>query len=135
MIEAAKYCNQEKIEMFAIMFHNTLPLAVGTSEAFINKHIAAVGTRFRLLQCALSLLQGDILPKSLSKNVLRERIYSACFDVFCTYTHCPTQKSPQLREDISILIKFWQNMRSDKKYLMTNSIAGKLAGFLKKKIT
>ncbi|XP_065226540.1 phosphatidylinositol 4-kinase alpha isoform X2 [Planococcus citri] len=122
LIETAKYCNHEKIEMFLVMLHNTLPLAVGTPEAFLNRHIAAIGTRFRLLQCGLSLLQGDILPKSLSKNVLRERIYSACFDVFCTDMQCPTQKPPQLREDISILIKFWQTMHSDKKYLMTSSI-------------
>lgn len=111
--------------MFLVMLHNTLPLAVGTPEAFLNRHIAAIGTRFRLLQCGLSLLQGDILPKSLSKNVLRERIYSACFDVFCTDTQCPSQKPPQLREDIAILIKFWQTMHSDKKYLMTSSIGGK----------
>lgn len=39
----------------------------------------------RLLACGLSLLQGDVLPRSLSKNVLRERIYCNCLDYFC----CP----------------------------------------------
>lgn len=73
--------------------------------------------RFRLLTCGLSLLQGDILPKSLAKNVLRERIYSCCLDYFCQPQRCPTRTSVNLREDIIILIRFWQNMHSDKKYL------------------
>lgn len=47
LIETAKYCNHEKIEMFVMMLHNTLPLAVGSVDAIINKHIAAIGTRFK----------------------------------------------------------------------------------------
>lgn len=47
LIETAKYCNHEKVEMFVMMLHNTLPLAVGSVDAIINKHIAAIGTRFK----------------------------------------------------------------------------------------
>lgn len=79
---------------------------------------------FRLLACALSLLQSDVLPRSMSKNVLRERVYSACLDYFCTGFKCPTQSPVQLSEDIHALIKFWQIMYSDKKYLMASVIGG-----------
>ena len=61
----------------------------------------------------------------MSKNILRERIYSACLDVFCCDAECPPQKLPQLTEDIAILTKFWHTMHSDKKYLMTSSIGGR----------
>jgi phosphatidylinositol 4-kinase len=77
-----------------------------------------------LLSCALSLLQSDVLPRSLSKNVLRERVYSTCLDYFCTGFQSPTQSSHQLKEDITALIKFWQTMHSDKKYLMASVVGG-----------
>ena len=38
----------------------------------------------RLLNCGMSLLQGEVLPKSLAKHVLRQRIYSCSLDFFCT---------------------------------------------------
>ncbi|CAB0019336.1 unnamed protein product [Nesidiocoris tenuis] len=76
----------------------------------------------RLLSCALSLLQSDVLSRSLSKNVLRERVYSICLDHFCTGFRNPTQSPQQLSEDIIALIKFWQTMHSDKKYLMASVI-------------
>lgn len=78
---------------------------------------------YRLLTCGLSLLQGEILPKGLAKNVLRERIYCSCLDYFCQPQKCPTQSSAALREDIIVLARFWQNMHSDKKYLK-ESIVG-----------
>lgn len=78
---------------------------------------------YRLLSCGLSLLQGEILPKGLAKNVLRQRIYFSCLDYFCQAQKCPTQSSAALREGIIILTKFWQSMRSDKKYLK-ESIVG-----------
>lgn len=78
----------------------------------------------RLLTCGLSLLQGDVLQRSLSKNVLRERIYCTCLDYFCCPPRCPTQRSSELREDVLVLIKFWQTMHSDKKYLMASVVGG-----------
>lgn len=44
----------------------------------------------------------------LSKNVLRERIYSNCLDYFCRERQLPTQEIDQLSEDIVTLIRFWQ---------------------------
>ncbi|VVC31966.1 Hypothetical protein CINCED_3A020388 [Cinara cedri] len=122
VVDNVKSCSQEKVEMLAMMFHRSLPMSVGTSDAFISRHIDAIGTRFRLLQCGLTLLQGDVLPKSLGKNILRERVYCACFDTYTTPVHCPTQRGSELRDDILALTKFWQTMHSDKKYLMASVI-------------
>ena len=61
------------------MFDVTLPFDVGNQVPRMSRHPSAAGTRFRLLHCALSLLQGDILPRSLSKNLLRERVYQVLF--------------------------------------------------------
>ena len=49
----------------------------------ICRHISTVGTRFRLLICGMIMLQGDVLPKSMAKNILRQRIYSVALDYFC----------------------------------------------------
>ena len=68
------------------MFEVTLPFDVGSRTPKMSRHPAAAGTRFRLLQCALSLLQGDQLARSLAKNLLRERIYqvsSSLKDLIC----------------------------------------------------
>lgn len=78
----------------------------------------------RLLSCGLSLLQGDTLPRSLARNVLRERVYSACLDYFCREPRCPSKQGAALREDIITLVKFWQVMHSDKKYLKASAIGG-----------
>nr|CAD7405817.1 unnamed protein product [Timema poppensis] len=122
LVETAKYCSQEKVEMLAMLLHRSLPMTVGTRDNHQNRHITAVGTRFRLLACGLSLLQGDILPRSLSKNVLRERIYCNCLDYFCCAPRCPTLRGAELREDILVLVRFWQTMHSDKKYLKASIV-------------
>ncbi|XP_048482102.1 phosphatidylinositol 4-kinase alpha [Plutella xylostella] len=120
--ETAKYNSQEKVEMLAMLLHRCLPITVGDKRDHINRHVDAVGVRFRLLSCGLSLLQGDILPRSLARNILRERVYSACLDYFCRGLQCPSRTSGVLREDIISLIKFWQLMHSDKKYLKTSDV-------------
>ncbi|KFM83573.1 Phosphatidylinositol 4-kinase alpha, partial [Stegodyphus mimosarum] len=115
-LEVAKYCNMNEVEIFANILHRSLPVAVGSSH-HNRRHIASMGTRFRLLACGLSLLQGDVLPRAVCKNVLRERIYTAALDHFCGPSMCPTQKGSELRDDITTLIKFWNSLHSDKKYL------------------
>ncbi|XP_065168456.1 phosphatidylinositol 4-kinase alpha isoform X3 [Atheta coriaria] len=122
MIETAKYSSYEKVEMLATLIHRSLAMNVGASSPCQTRDVAAVGVRFKLLQCGLSLLQGDILPKSLAKNVLRERIYCSCLDYFCRPVRCPTQNVSELREDICTLVRFWQTMHSDKKYLKVSDV-------------
>jgi len=48
VVETAKYCNQEKVGMLALLLHQSLPMIVGTIEGHQNRHVAAVGVRFRL---------------------------------------------------------------------------------------
>ncbi|UYV78927.1 PI4KA [Cordylochernes scorpioides] len=119
-IEIAKYCNSDEVEIFASLMHRSLPVGVGRHN---RRHIGSIGVRFRLLSCGLSLLQGDILPRTISKGVLRERIYSAALDFFCGSPMCPTQKGAALREDILSVVKFWQSLYTDKKYLKANMMA------------
>lgn len=100
------------------MFDMTLPFDVGSRKPRMSRHPAAVGTRYRLLQCALSLLQGDTLARSLSKNLLRERVYQTALDYFCCRPQCPNKKQmAELREDTLSMIRFWHTLHSDKKYL------------------
>ncbi|XP_058809461.1 phosphatidylinositol 4-kinase alpha isoform X2 [Phymastichus coffea] len=128
LAETAKYCCQETVEMIALLLHRSLPMTVGSfkDELHLNRHVAAVGVRFKLLSCGLLLLQGDILPRSLSKNVLRERVYCNCLDYFCRERQTPTQELDQLRDDIATLIRFWQVMHSEKKYLMMSNAEAEL---------
>ncbi|KAL3270935.1 hypothetical protein HHI36_021440 [Cryptolaemus montrouzieri] len=122
LVETIKYSSYEKVEMLAGLIHRSLSMSVGTTPSHQTRHVGAIGVRFKLLTCGLSLLQGDILPKSLAKNVLRERIYCSCLDYFCKTVTCPTQNAPQLREDITTLVRFWQSLHSDKKYLKASDV-------------
>lgn len=117
-IEIAKYSSTDQIEIFVNLLHRSLHISVGRQN-YSSRVISTIGTRFRLLNCGLSLVQGDTLINSVSKFVLRERIYSAAIDYFCGPQICPSQRGPELREDIASLIKFWQSLLADKKYLRT----------------
>ncbi|XP_045467840.1 phosphatidylinositol 4-kinase alpha [Harmonia axyridis] len=122
LVETVKYSSYEKVEMLAGLIHRSLGMTVGAMPPNQTRHVAAIGVRFKLLTCGLSLLQGDILPKSLAKNVLRERIYCSCLDYFCKTVTCPTQSASELREDITTLVRFWQTLHSDKKYLKASDV-------------
>ncbi|EDW82565.1 uncharacterized protein Dwil_GK25066 [Drosophila willistoni] len=119
MVDTAKYCNRDKVEMFCLLLHRCLPILKTSRQ---NRQVSTVGCRFKLLQCGLSLLQGNTIPKSLARNILRERIYSNALDYFCGPPTCPNQSREQLLEDILILLKFWQTMRSEKKHLVTSEV-------------
>lgn len=105
--------------MFALLLHRCLPMDINNRQ---NRSVSTVGCRFKLLQCGLSLLQGNTLPKSLSRNILRERIYSHALEYFCGPQACPNQNREDLLEDITILLRFWQTMRSEKKHLITSEV-------------
>ncbi|GJQ75443.1 hypothetical protein Trydic_g23610 [Trypoxylus dichotomus] len=122
MVETSKYNSYEVVEILATLIHRSLAMNVGSSIPNQTRDVSAVGVRFKLLQCGLSLLQGDILPKSLAKNVLRERIYCSCLDYFCRPVRCPSQSGNELRDDITVLVRFWQTMHSDKKYLKVSDV-------------
>lgn len=115
-IETAKYSNINLVELYSDMLHRSLTMSVGSVKA-PSRNMIAIGCRFRLLSCGLSLIQGETLPKSISNIVLRERIYRTAIDYFCGPQVSPLQRSADLREDIISLIRFWQSLHSDRKYL------------------
>lgn len=120
MVDTAKYCNRDKVEMLCMLVHRCLPIDKNTKQ---NRNVSTVGGRFKLLQCGLSLLQGNTIPKSLARNILRERIYFHALDYFCSAPMCPSQDRENLLDDITILMTFWQTMRSEKKHLMTSEMS------------
>jgi len=124
-IEVAKYCSQDQIEMYSDLLQRTLEIQVGQPVASMSRHASAAGTRFRLLNCGMSLLQGDVLPKSLAKHVLRQRIYSCSLDFFCADKMYPVKSGPSLKDDVHVLLKFWSMMLSDKKYIKTQIVGGR----------
>lgn len=115
-IETAKYSNINLVELYSSMLHKSLTMDVGKIDA-ATRNMLAIGCRFRLLSCGLSLVQGETLPKSISTIVLRERIYRTAIDYFCGPQVCPLQHPADLREDILTLIKFWQSLYSDRKHV------------------
>lgn len=122
-IETIKYCSLDQAELFANMLHKSFSISIGQKKSY-SRHVVLVGARFQLLFCALNLVQGDILLKTISKSVLRERIYSAALDYFCSPQMIPIQRGDRLKEDTQKIIKFWQCLHSDKKYLRNSIVPG-----------
>ncbi|MFH4977100.1 hypothetical protein AB6A40_003809 [Gnathostoma spinigerum] len=143
-VSIAKYSNQEWLDIFEMMFMQTLPLMVGepveglnrdsycipllemsvnTSTAMMTRNIEAIGVRFQLLSCILSMIQVESLSSRISKNILRQRVYSSALDYFTIPPQTPTQNSSQLKNDIRLLLAFWNNLYADVKYIKKEMFA------------
>lgn len=128
LVENSKSCNDDVVEMFIYLIHRTLPMLVGENHSCMSRHVVAMKSRFRLLSCALNLLQDESLRHSpLKKAVIRERVYAACFDYFCQGYSTPRQDHPTLRKDLLLILKFWQILHNDKKYIRPFSFSGQFS--------
>nr|CAD7444999.1 unnamed protein product [Timema bartmani] len=117
LLESVKYSSDDKVSMMVSLLHRSLPGTVGDIDRHLNRHISTVGIRFSLLACAMSLLQSDVLTISLSKIMLRVRVYANCLDYFCCPPGCPSGVGLRFREDILTLVKFWKIIHNDRIYL------------------
>jgi phosphatidylinositol 4-kinase len=119
-LDIAKYKSEFETELFFNLMHKTLAFSMERIEdACLNRHVSCVGLRFRFLVMAISIVQSSnaLLPNTVAKWILRERIYFTALDYFTMISHVPTQSYVELHEDIKFLLEFWHKMVAEKKYL------------------
>lgn len=119
-LDIAKYKSEFEIELFFNLMHKTLSFsAERIDDSCLNRHVSCVGLRFRFLVMALSIVQSSnaLLPNTIAKWILRERIYFTALDYFTVAFRVPTQSQAELREDIKYVLEFWNKIVAEKKYL------------------
>uniref|UniRef100_A0A158Q770 1-phosphatidylinositol 4-kinase n=1 Tax=Elaeophora elaphi TaxID=1147741 RepID=A0A158Q770_9BILA len=138
-VDIAKYSSREQLDILELMFAQTLSLNVGRlrvdvdSRLYISsdlsfhevdlahvtmtRNVEAIGLRCHFLNCVLSMIQRDSISFHISKNILRQRVYCAMLDYFSVAAQTPTQNAAQLKNDIRLLITFWNTLFSDVKYM------------------
>ena len=124
-LDIAKYKSDFEIELFVNLMHKTLLFSTSRlGDSSLNRHVSCVGLRFRYLVMALSIIQSskNVLQNSISKSVLRERVYFTAFEYFTLSSRVAVQSYQDLREDIKSLIEFWSRMIVEKKILEPGSI-------------
>jgi hypothetical protein len=67
------------------------------------------------------MVQGEAGGSRISKNVLRQRIYSVAFDYFSVAPQTPLHRGNILQNDIRSLLSFWQALYADSKYIRRES--------------
>ncbi|XP_067946657.1 phosphatidylinositol 4-kinase alpha-like [Watersipora subatra] len=115
-VEVSKYCSQAQVDIFCVIIHRSLSINVGRPVSQISRHVNALGTRAMLLSIGLSLLQSNTISSAACRCVLRERVYSTALDYFSVKPRFPLIKGQVLKEDIMVIIKFWQMTQAEKKY-------------------
>lgn len=119
-MDIAKYKSDFEIELFFNLMHKTLAMQTSKlHDSRLSRHVSCVGLRFRFLVMALSLLQShsSLIPNTISKCVLRERIYFTALNYFTMPSRVPTQSYAELREDLKFILEFWNRIVAEKKYL------------------
>ncbi len=128
-LDIAKNKSDFENELFVNLVHKTLAFSSNTGDSSrlddscLNRHVSCVGLRFRFLVMALSLLHSSssLIPNTISKWILRERIYFTAFDYFTVSKRVPTQSYSELREDLKYLVEFWNKIVAEKKYLVNGT--------------
>ncbi|CAI5445845.1 unnamed protein product [Caenorhabditis angaria] len=140
--DVASYSSREQLDVLEMMFAQSLSCIVGNdpiaasstfsgianlagpisaikkeSQIQMTRCIQAIGVRFRFLSCALGMIQGESCLSRASNVLIRQRVYASAFHYFTLPPQGPIQSEDELREDIRLLIAFWQNVYSDGKYI------------------
>lgn len=119
-LDIAKYKSDFELELFFNLMHKSLSFSTERmDDSSLNRHVSCVGLRFRYLVMAISIVQlaSNYLPITISKWILRERVYYTALDYFTLPYKVPTQNNNELREDIKYILEFWNKMVAEKKCL------------------